>query len=150
LFNVLAGRVRSKGRVSVTADITLGGQPIHPAQDVNVRRALFAFVEQDDSLHIASTPRQALTFSARLRLPRSTSDAEIDQIVETFLDDLGLRACCDTVIGGGFLKGISGGEKRRTSIGVELVSRPALIFLDGTFYDGLAVDICYIAAVCFV
>jgi ABC-type Mn2+/Zn2+ transport system ATPase subunit len=45
---------------------------------------------------------------------------------------LGLRSCCDTIIGGGFLKGISGGEKRRVSIGVELVSSPALIFLDGT------------------
>ena len=91
----------------------------------------FAFVAQEDSLHIASTPRQALTFSARLRLPKSTTKEEIDAIVERFIDDLGLRSCADTIIGGGLLKGISGGEKRRVSIGVELVSNPTLVFLDG-------------------
>jgi ABC-type multidrug transport system ATPase subunit len=100
----LAGRVRSKGKVTVSANICLGGKKIYPQRDVNVRRALFAFVEQDDSLHIASTPRQALTFSARLRLPKKTTDDEITQIVERLIDDLGLRSFCDTVIGGGFLK----------------------------------------------
>lgn len=131
LFNVLAGRVKSKGKLCVSADLRLGGCKISPAQDIDTRNQ-FAFVAQEDSLHIPSTPRQALTFSARLRLPRHTTTEEIQTIVERFIDDLGLRSCCDTIIGGGLLKGISGGEKRRVSIGVELVSSPTLIFLDGT------------------
>jgi len=46
------------------------------------------------------------------------------------LDELGLMSCADTLVGGALLKGISGGERKRTSVGVELVTRPALVFLD--------------------
>jgi ABC-type multidrug transport system ATPase subunit len=41
-----------------------------------------------------------------------------------------LNDCCDTKIGGNLKKGISGGEKKRTSIGVDLITNPSLIFLD--------------------
>jgi ABC-type glutathione transport system ATPase component len=46
------------------------------------------------------------------------------------LDELGLNKCADTIVGGALIKGISGGERKRTSVGVELVVKPALIFLD--------------------
>lgn len=46
------------------------------------------------------------------------------------IDDLGLGNCADTWIGGEFFKGISGGERKRTSIGVELITNPSVIFLD--------------------
>jgi len=46
------------------------------------------------------------------------------------LEALGLNHCADTCIGGPLLKGISGGERKRTSVGVELVVKPALVFLD--------------------
>jgi ABC-type multidrug transport system ATPase subunit len=46
------------------------------------------------------------------------------------IDLLGLQKCADTVIGGPLLRGISGGEKKRTAIGVELISNPPLIFMD--------------------
>jgi hypothetical protein len=46
------------------------------------------------------------------------------------LDELGLTTCADTIVGGPLLKGISGGERKRTSVGVELVVRPAMVFLD--------------------
>ena len=45
------------------------------------------------------------------------------------LDSLGLTHCADTLIGGALIKGISGGERKRTSVGVELVTKPSLIFL---------------------
>ena len=69
-------------------------------------------------------------FSARLRLPRTLSDDDCRQLADKTLLELGLEDAADTLIGGGFQKGISGGEKRRVSIGVELVSEPSLIFLD--------------------
>lgn len=43
---------------------------------------------------------------------------------------LGLTHCADTIVGGALIKGISGGERKRTSVGVELVVKPALVFLD--------------------
>ena len=113
----------------VDADICLGGSKIDPNKTFKIR-TMFAFVAQEDALHEASTPRQALKFSARLRLPRSTTEKEINDLVELYLDELGLLSCCDTIIGGGLKKGISGGEKKRVSIGVELISQPDIIFLD--------------------
>lgn len=50
--------------------------------------------------------------------------------VEEILQDLKLVKCQDTKIGGDLIKGVSGGERKRTSIGVELISNPSLIFLD--------------------
>ena len=46
------------------------------------------------------------------------------------IDDLKLNGCESTLIGGIFIKGVSGGERKRTSIAVELITRPSLIFLD--------------------
>ena len=46
------------------------------------------------------------------------------------IDELGLQKCADIPIGGGFVKGISGGERKRTSIGIELLTDPKIIFLD--------------------
>jgi ABC-type lipopolysaccharide export system ATPase subunit len=45
--------------------------------------------------------------------------------------ELGLSNCADTYVGSALIKGISGGERKRTSVGVELVVKPALVFLDG-------------------
>lgn len=128
LFNILAGRARSRGRLDIAASLTLGGSVVN-SHDSQIR-SLFAFVAQEDSLHAPSTPRQALWFSARLRLPKSTTNQQVRDLVDASIADLGLTACADTIIGGGLQKGISGGEKRRVSIGVELVSNPHIIFLD--------------------
>lgn len=139
LFNVLSGRARSKGRIQVPIrqnKISLGSfeegraTSIDPTSDMKVVRRMFAFVAQEDSLHDASTPRESLRFSAKLRLPRCTRDDDIDKLVNQYIDELGLSSCADSIIGGGLTKGISGGEKRRTSIGVELISNPSIIFLD--------------------
>lgn len=46
------------------------------------------------------------------------------------IKELGLTSCADTKVGNNFIKGISGGERKRTSIGVELITNPSIIFLD--------------------
>jgi ABC-type multidrug transport system ATPase subunit len=93
-------------------------------------RKQIAFVAQDDSLQITATPREAIRFSAKLRLSRDTTDSELDKLTTRMIRELGLISCADTIVGGPLLKGISGGERKRTSVGVELVVRPALVFLD--------------------
>ncbi len=85
---------------------------------------------QDDALLQTATPREALRFSASMRLPASVSQETIEQLVDQLLEDLGLTACADVMIGGALIKGISGGQRKRTSVGVELITDPALLFLD--------------------
>ena len=96
--------------------------------NIHVRK-LIAFVAQDDSLQVTSTPREAIMFSAKLRLPRSTTDRQLEILTTRMLTELGLLSCADTIVGGELIKGISGGERKRTSVGVELVTKPALVFL---------------------
>jgi ABC-type multidrug transport system ATPase subunit len=74
--------------------------------------------------------RETLTYAARLRLPTDLTGAEIELIVEQTLDELGLRDAADTVVGGPLRKGISGGERRRLSIGCVLVTLPSVLILD--------------------
>ena len=85
---------------------------------------------QDDALLATATPREALIFSASMRLPSSTTSKEIETLVDKLIRELGLVDCCNVMIGGPLIKGISGGQKKRTSIGIELITQPSLLFLD--------------------
>lgn len=128
LLNILAGRASSNGRITIEADLRLNNYTVDTT-NIEVRKQI-AFVAQDDSLQVTSTPREAIRFSAKLRLPRSTTDEALDKLTERMLRELGLKDCADTIVGGALIKGISGGERKRTSVGVELVVKPALVFLD--------------------
>ena len=74
------------------------------------------------------TVRECLEFTANMKLD-CTEDKK-RQTVDDLIRDLKLKKCENTYIGGEVIKGVSGGERKRTSIGVELVSNPSLIFLD--------------------
>lgn len=125
LLNILAGRARSHGRLTIQSDVRLNNYAVDPT-NLQVRQGI-AFVAQDDSLQVTSTPREAIRFSAKLRLPKTTSDEQIEQLTERMLSELGLTGCADTIVGGALIKGISGGERKRTSVGVELVVKPAMV-----------------------
>jgi ABC-type multidrug transport system ATPase subunit len=128
LLNVLSGRAQSRGRISISADIRLNNYLVDPSK-IEVRQHI-AFVAQDDSLQVTATPREAIRFSAKLRLPRTTTNSQLNELTERMLSELGLDDCADTLIGGELIKGLSGGERKRTSVGIELVTKPALVFLD--------------------
>ena len=85
------------------------------------------YVQQDDVLMQTQTVRECLMFAARMKLP---SDTNYEEKVDELLESLKLSKAADTKIGGPLLKGVSGGERKRTSIGVELISDPSMIFLD--------------------
>jgi ABC-type multidrug transport system ATPase subunit len=74
------------------------------------------------------TVRECLEFAAKLKL-QGTYDDKIRR-VEEIVKELRLNKCQNTKIGGPLIKGVSGGERKRTSIGVELITDPQLIFLD--------------------
>ena len=88
-------------------------------------RSLFGYVPQDDIVHSDLTVTEALTFAARLRLPAGTPRPEIVKLVDHTIASLGLADRVNLKIGR-----LSGGQRKRVSVGVELLSRPPLLFLD--------------------
>ena len=83
---------------------------------------------QDDVIFEYFTVLEALTFAARLRL--NIPIEEQDKRVEKLLKDLGIWRVKDTLVGSTQKKTISGGERKRTSIGVELIVDPSVLMLD--------------------
>ncbi|THH31853.1 hypothetical protein EUX98_g2335 [Antrodiella citrinella] len=88
------------------------------------------FVPQQDILPPMLTVHEALLFAARLRLPEYVRESEKLARVDDVLEKLGLTSIRDVRIGDGEKRGISGGEMRRVSIGLELVAKPDVLLLD--------------------
>ena len=122
LLDVLAD-TKSVGRIH--ADIRLNGEP----RD-DLYRQTCAYVMQDDCQYTTLTVREALWFTCALRLPASTPRADRIKRIDETLADLSLTPFADTRIGDDVSGGLSGGQRRRVTIAVELLSRPQLIFLD--------------------
>lgn len=108
---MLAGRVHSSRKIQISYEMYMNGERVYPDNDVSVRKKI-AFVEQHDTLFIAATPREAIRFSGRLRLPKTTTDEELETLTTNMLKELNLETCADTIVGGERLKGISGGERK--------------------------------------
>ncbi|KAG7941931.1 hypothetical protein I3843_16G073600 [Carya illinoinensis] len=89
-----------------------------------------AYVTQDENLIGTLTVRETISYSAQLRLPDKMPWSEKQALVEGTIIEMGLQDCADTVIGNWHLRGISGGERRRVSIALEILMRPRLLFLD--------------------
>ena len=122
LLNQLSGRT-GQGRLITSGKVLFNG--IEDSSGVKA-----AYVIQEDILQPTLTIRETLTYAAKLRLPASVSDAEKQQKVEEIMKELGLSEVADTKIGNHRHRGCSGGEKRRTSIGVQLLSNPSILYLD--------------------
>jgi ABC-type multidrug transport system ATPase subunit len=108
LLNVLSGRIVSMNGHVVTGNFTINGKPVQPEN----LGSKVAFVTQEDTLCPTATPREALDFSARLRLPPTVTSEERKKMVDEAIQVLRLEKCADTMIGDEMIKGISGGEKR--------------------------------------
>jgi ABC-type multidrug transport system ATPase subunit/ABC-type multidrug transport system permease subunit len=83
------------------------------------------YVPQDDIIHLEMPLRRTLRYAARLRLPEGTSAAEADQVVEETMRDLDLADRAEVPV-----RALSGGQRKRASIAVELLTRPRVFFLD--------------------
>ncbi|XP_037538184.1 broad substrate specificity ATP-binding cassette transporter ABCG2 [Nematolebias whitei] len=84
----------------------------------------------DDVVMGTLTVRENLTFSAALRLPSTITQQEKDQKVTKLIQELGLGRVADSKVGTQLIRGISGGERKRTNIGMELIIDPPVLFLD--------------------
>ncbi|CAN1306275.1 ABC transporter G family member 14 [Linum perenne] len=121
LLTALGGRLHGK----LSGKITYNGQPFSGA----IKRRT-GFVAQDDVLYPHLTVTETLMFTALLRLPKTLTWEEKAQHVEQVLVELGLTRCRNSMIGGPLFRGISGGEKKRLSIGQEMLINPSLLLLD--------------------
>ncbi|KAL6071026.1 ATP-binding cassette sub- G member 8 [Balamuthia mandrillaris] len=110
---------------------TLSGSIYVNNEKRSLRRKEFAYVQQKDLFIATTTVRETLYYAAMLQL-RSVgmTMAQKKELVEAVLDEMGLRTCADTQIGGEHKRGISGGEAKRAAIGAELITNPQLLFLD--------------------
>ncbi|KAK9823066.1 hypothetical protein WJX81_006280 [Elliptochloris bilobata] len=97
-------------------------------------RAFGVYVTQAEPLLATATVRETIETSALLRLPLSVSRAKKEQIVEEIICQLSLSKCQNTMVGeegtGAGARGISGGERKRVTVGVGLVTRPRVLLLD--------------------
>ncbi len=122
VLNTLSHRVGG-GRLKATGDITYNGN----SKLSSIRSA---YVMQQDILLPTLTVRETLRYAAELRLPPPTTDKERLKVVEEVILELGLKECANTRIGNSIHQGCSGGEKRRTSLAVQMLSNPSVLFLD--------------------
>ncbi|KAJ0044868.1 hypothetical protein Pint_03756 [Pistacia integerrima] len=121
LLKIIGGRLTE----NVKGKITFNDIPYNPA----LKRRI-GFVTQDDILFPQLTVEETLVFAAFLRLPRTMTRQQKYARVEMIVKELGLERCRQTRVGGGFVKGVSGGERKRTSIGYEILVDPSLLLLD--------------------
>lgn len=123
LLNILA-QIYSKKIGKVEGDISINNSKITTRFVTSVS----SYLRQEDIYHTFFSPDELLTFAANLRLKGSDEQkkAEIDKLIR----DLNLSKCRETQVGSFEKKGVSGGEKRRISLGLELLVNPPIIFLD--------------------
>eukprot|EP01125_Pyxidicula_operculata_P023033 TRINITY_DN976_c1_g4_i2.p1 TRINITY_DN976_c1_g4~~TRINITY_DN976_c1_g4_i2.p1 ORF type:complete len:1077 (+),score=199.65 TRINITY_DN976_c1_g4_i2:108-3338(+) len=88
------------------------------------------FVPQEDIMIRTLTVEEILEFSANTRLPSDSSLGENERIVEEVIELLGLERIRHSIIGDEDVRGISGGQRKRVNIAMELVSNPGMLFLD--------------------
>ena len=91
---------------------------------------LSGFVFQDDVILETMTVREAIMMSATLRLPKHVSSEEKNERVDEMMEILNLTKCENTKIGSPSMKGISGGERKRVALAMELITNPPILFLD--------------------
>ncbi|XP_030302696.1 ATP-binding cassette sub-family G member 8 isoform X3 [Calypte anna] len=114
-----------RGKIK-SGQILINNKPSTP----QLVKKCIAHVRQDDRLLPHLTVRETLLFVAKLRLPKFFSDSQRKKRVEDVIAELRLCQCANTRVGNEHLRGVSGGERRRVSIAVQLLWNPGIIILD--------------------
>jgi len=123
LLSVLNGQVTpAAGR------IVIGGLDLH--EHFELFRGRIGYVPQDDILHADLTVWQALWYAARLRLPKDMADEEIARRIRQVLAQLGLEGTENTRVGDQRKRGVSGGQRKRVNLAMELLTDPPILVLD--------------------
>lgn len=123
LLNILAGRAATG---NISGNILVNGRK----RDIHSWKYMIGYVEQEDVMYRTLTVKETLYYAAMLRLPQYLTHEQKKQRATQVMTELGLAKAARTRIGDEFTKGISGGERKRVAIGIELIANPGLLFLD--------------------
>jgi ABC-type multidrug transport system ATPase subunit len=121
LLNYLSARMNDSA-LQVNGQVYINGVSVPSIQKV---KHLVAYVQQQDVVFADLTPYEHFYYTAKL-----SGLANPEERAEEIIASLGLKGCRDTQIGDDLKRGISGGERKRTSVGIELITDPSLLFLD--------------------
>jgi len=122
MLDILAGRIHFSDQL--TGSLLVNGSPVGSSY-----KRVSGYVMQDDALYPLLTVRETFLFAACLRVS-GKSYQEKQQLVEQTMSSLKLTSAANTIIGDDQKRGLSGGERRRVSIGVDTIHQPYIIFLD--------------------
>eukprot|EP01041_Mallomonas_annulata_P010873 gene10873-22707_t len=124
-LGVLSKRLDTS-KMPTSGSIHLNGKPYSDGDLKNMS----GYVMQDDLMHAYLTVHETLWYAAQLRMPRKTTSQERLTREKEVLELMGISYCSEVIIGDSRHKGISGGERKRVAVAVELLTRPKLLFLD--------------------
>jgi ABC-type multidrug transport system ATPase subunit len=122
-LDLLANRVQQS---KTSGEILFNGK----SASSDTRKRLVSYVAQEDTLLGQLSVEETLGFAARFHFGFTLSQAEFEREVDVAISRMGLGECRHTLVGDIFRKGISGGQKRRLSIAVELIARAPVLLLD--------------------
>ncbi|KAM1807000.1 hypothetical protein ACFX11_030067 [Malus domestica] len=122
-LSALVGKVRG---CTMSGMILVNGK----MESIHCYKKIIGFVPQDDIVHGNLTVEENLWFSARCRLSADLLKPEKVLVVERVIESLGLQAVRDSLVGTVEKRGISGGQRKRVNVGLEMVMEPSLLILD--------------------
>ncbi|KAI3472066.1 hypothetical protein Pfo_028754 [Paulownia fortunei] len=122
-LSAVAGKIRG---CIISGSILINGRP----DSIHCYKKIVGFVPQDDIVHGNLTVEENLRFSARCRLSAEMPKADKVLVVERVIESLGLQAVRDSLVGTVEKRGISGGQRKRVNVGLEMVMEPSLLILD--------------------
>ncbi|KAG6545618.1 hypothetical protein Mapa_012972 [Marchantia paleacea] len=122
LLDALAGHINSS---SLEGSMLVNGIKV----DAGLK-SISGYVMQEDALFPMLTAEETLMFSAKLRLPSKINAKSKGERVQALIEELGLTSCSHTRVGNEKIRGLSGGERRRLSIGVDVIHDPPVLLLD--------------------
>ncbi|KAF6167787.1 hypothetical protein GIB67_027565 [Kingdonia uniflora] len=122
-LSALGGKVTG---CTVTGSVLINGK----FESIHSYKRIIGFVPQDDIVHGNLTVEENLWFSARCRLSADMSKPDKVLVVERVIESLGLQTIRDSLVGTVEKRGISGGQRKRVNVGLEMVMEPSLLILD--------------------
>ncbi|KAG1354941.1 putative ABC transporter G family member 28-like [Cocos nucifera] len=122
-LNALAGRTTG---YEMSGLVLINGK----VEPIRAYKKIIGFVPQDDVVHGNLTVEENLWFTARCRLSADMPKADKVLVVERVIEYLGLQAVRDSLVGTVEKRGISGGQRKRVNVGLEMVIEPSLLILD--------------------
>ncbi|KAJ3361847.1 hypothetical protein HDU91_003704, partial [Kappamyces sp. JEL0680] len=120
-MNVLCGKVtRTSGKLWISGS----------EGELQKYKKIVGFVPQEDTMHRELTVRENILHSARIRSPSGWTAAEVESHTNSVIQALNLSHVAQTLIGDGVVRGVSGGQRKRVNIGMEIAATPLCLFLD--------------------